>query len=73
MTAKLIPPQLDPVSFRAVLVAACLGAGLGAVFGAAMWLVTEELLWLWAVPVFAFVGASVHDKHPNVLWWKRAP
>jgi hypothetical protein len=73
VSAKLIPPQYEPVSVRAELVAACIGALVGAVFGALMWLGTNELEWLYAVPICALIAPAVRGYCPNVLWGKRAP
>jgi hypothetical protein len=73
MSTKLIPPQIEPVSFRAELVAAGLGALVGAVFGGAMWFATSALEWLWAVPICALIEPVVRDYRPTILWGKRAP
>ena len=73
MSAKLIPPRPEPVSVRSELVAACLGALGGAVFGVVMWPATHELEWLYAVPICALIAVVLRSYRPNVLWGKRGP
>jgi hypothetical protein len=68
MSPDLIPPQSERVSVRAELVAACLGALIGAVFGGVMWFATNELEWLYAVPICALIGPAVRSYRPNILW-----
>jgi len=72
MPSQLIPPQEKRPSKRAVLVAAGLGAAVGAVLAGVMWFITSELAWLYAVPVSALIGAWVRNQRPNVLWGQRA-
>jgi hypothetical protein len=57
---------------QAVLLAASLGAAVGAVLAGVMWFITSELAWLYAVPVSALIGAWVRSQRPNVLWGQRA-
>ena len=73
MSAKLIPPQTEQISVRAELVAAVLGALIGALFGGVMWFATNELEWLYAVPICALIGPVVRSYCPTILWGRRDP
>jgi hypothetical protein len=72
MTEKLVPPQRKEPSPRAVLLAAGIGAIVGAIFGAMVWFISGEPSWLYAVPIAALLGAGVRRMRPNVLWGQRA-
>ena len=73
MGAKLIPPQSEPVTLRAQLLAGSLGALVGALFGGAMWFITGDLNWLYAVPICALIAPVAGGYRPHVLWGKRGP
>lgn len=72
MNAHLISPQRCRLAVRAVLPAAGQSAVIGAIAGALMFVVTNELHWLYAVPICALIGASVRRDRPHVLWKQRA-
>jgi hypothetical protein len=72
MPNQLIPPQENRPSKKAVLLAAGLGAAVGAVLAGVMCVITSDLAWLYVVPVSALIGAWVRSQRPNILWGQRA-
>ena len=73
MTApSLIPPEPKAPTACATAIAAVLGAGLGTMLAVVGWLMTGELHWFYAIPIFALVGAWIRRIRPNVLWGNNA-
>ena len=67
----LIPPtELPKPRFRAQLVAAVVGGGIGVVIALLAWFVTGEAHWFFVVPIGALVGIWVRTQRPNVIWMR---
>ena len=68
---QLIPPtDLPKPDVRARMKAAVIGGCVGVVIAALAWFATDEVFWLYAVPIGALVGIWVRGLRPNVLWWR---
>jgi hypothetical protein len=70
-TEGFVPPEPHGTSMRERLVAAAVGAAVGALVSLAGWYVTADVTWFYAVPVAAIICAWGADYRPRVLWWRR--